>query len=42
MTSPITLTVDPTPTTPALTLRPWPASDTPALVAAHRADALRP
>lgn len=41
MTPPITLTVKPTATVPALTLRPWRASDIPALVAAFRDEAMR-
>ncbi|WP_063771529.1 GNAT family N-acetyltransferase [Streptacidiphilus albus] len=41
MTSPMTLTVDPTPTAPALTLRPWQDSDIPALVVAHGDQAMR-
>jgi RimJ/RimL family protein N-acetyltransferase len=41
MTSPMTLTVVPTATAPALTLRPWQDSDIPAIVAAHRDEAMR-
>jgi RimJ/RimL family protein N-acetyltransferase len=41
MTSPITLTVEPTATAPALTLRPWRAPDIPALVAAFRDEEMR-
>ena len=41
MTSPMTLTVPPTATAPALTLRPWQASDIPAVVAAHRDETMR-
>jgi RimJ/RimL family protein N-acetyltransferase len=41
MTSPITLTVEPTATAPALTLRPWQDSDIPAIVAAYRDEAMR-
>ena len=41
MTSPVTLTVEPTATAPALTRRPWQDSDIPALVAAHRDEAMR-
>jgi RimJ/RimL family protein N-acetyltransferase len=41
MTSPITLTAEPTATAPALTLRPWQDSDIPAIVAAHRDEAMR-
>jgi RimJ/RimL family protein N-acetyltransferase len=37
----MTLTVEPTATTPGLTLRPWQDSDIPALVAAHRDEAMR-
>jgi RimJ/RimL family protein N-acetyltransferase len=35
------LTVEPTATAPALTLRPWQESDIPALVAAHRDETMR-
>ena len=41
MTSPMTLTVEPTATAPALTLRPWQDSDIPAIVAAHRDETMR-
>lgn len=41
MTSPMTLTVEATPTAPALALRPWQDSDVPAIVAAHRDEAMR-
>ena len=41
VTSPITLTVEPTATAPALTLRPWQDSDIPAIVAAYRDEAMR-
>ena len=41
MTWPITLTVEPTATAPALTLRPWRAPDIPALVAAFRDEEMR-
>jgi RimJ/RimL family protein N-acetyltransferase len=41
MTSPTILTVEPTTTTPALTLRPWQDSDIPAIVAAFRDEAIR-
>jgi RimJ/RimL family protein N-acetyltransferase len=41
VTLPMTLTVKPTATAPALTLRPWRASDVPAIVAAHRDEAMR-
>ena len=41
MASPITLTVEPTATAPALTLRPWQDSDIPAIVAAYRDEAMR-
>jgi RimJ/RimL family protein N-acetyltransferase len=41
MASPVILTVEPTATAPALTLRPWQDSDIPALVAAHRDEAMR-
>ncbi|MBR7836690.1 GNAT family N-acetyltransferase [Actinospica durhamensis] len=41
MTSPMTLTVDPTATAPALTLRPWQDSDIPVVVAAHRDTVMR-
>jgi RimJ/RimL family protein N-acetyltransferase len=41
MTPPLTLTAGPTTTSPALTLRPWQDTDLPALVAAHRDEALR-
>jgi RimJ/RimL family protein N-acetyltransferase len=41
MTSPMTLTAGPTATAPALTLRPWQDSDIPAIVAAHRDEAMR-
>jgi RimJ/RimL family protein N-acetyltransferase len=41
MTSPMALTVEPTETAPALTLRPWRDSDIPAIVAAHRDEAMR-
>ena len=41
MTSPMTLTVEPTATAPALTLRPWQGSDIPAIVAAFRDEAMR-
>lgn len=37
----MTLTVEPTVTAPALTLRPWLDSDIPAIVAAYRDDAMR-
>ncbi|MBC3842751.1 GNAT family N-acetyltransferase [Streptacidiphilus sp. 4-A2] len=37
----MTLTVAPTPTGPALTLRPWRVADVPAVVAAHRDEAMR-
>ncbi|WP_370062694.1 GNAT family N-acetyltransferase [Streptacidiphilus sp. MAP5-3] len=33
--------VEPTPSAPALTLRPWQDSDVPAIVAAHRDEAMR-
>ncbi|HTJ66402.1 MAG TPA: GNAT family N-acetyltransferase [Actinospica sp.] len=38
---PTTLTVRPTATAPALTLRPWQDTDIPALVAAYRDEAIR-
>jgi len=41
MTSPMTLTVEPTAAAPALTLRPWQDSDIPAIVAAYRDEAIR-
>jgi RimJ/RimL family protein N-acetyltransferase len=41
MTSPMTLTVEPTATAPALTLRPWRDPDIPAIVAAYRDEAIR-
>ena len=41
MTSPMTLAVPPTATASALTLRPWQDSDIPAVVAAHRDEAMR-
>ncbi|MHB1876465.1 MAG: GNAT family N-acetyltransferase [Streptosporangiaceae bacterium] len=41
MTSPVTLTVEPTASAPALTLRPWQDTDIPAIVAAHRDEAMR-
>ena len=41
MTSPMTLTVAPTATAPALKLRPWQASDIPTVVAAHRDEVMR-
>lgn len=41
MTSPLTLTVEPTASAPALTLRPWQDTDIPAIVAAHRDEAMR-
>jgi RimJ/RimL family protein N-acetyltransferase len=41
MTSPMTLTVEHTPTAPALTLRPWQDSDIPTIVAAHRDETMR-
>jgi RimJ/RimL family protein N-acetyltransferase len=41
MTSPMTLTVEPTATAPALILRPWQDTDIPAIVAAHRDEAMR-
>jgi RimJ/RimL family protein N-acetyltransferase len=41
MASPVTLTVEPTATAPALTLRPWQDSDIPAIVAAYRDEAMR-
>ena len=41
MTSPMTLTVGPTATAPALTLRPWQDADAAAIVAAHRDEAMR-
>ena len=41
MTAPITLTVEPTATAPALTLRPWQYSDIPVIVAAFRDEAIR-
>jgi RimJ/RimL family protein N-acetyltransferase len=41
MTSPMTLTVKPTPTAPALALRPWQDSDIPVILAAHRDEAMR-
>ena len=41
MTSPMTLTVAPTATAPALTLRPWQDPDIPAIVAAYRDEAMR-
>ena len=41
MTLPMTLTVEPTATAPALILRPWQDSDIPALIAAHRDEAMR-
>jgi hypothetical protein len=41
MTSPMTLTVEPSATAPALTLRPWQDSDIPAIVAAFRDEAMR-
>jgi RimJ/RimL family protein N-acetyltransferase len=37
----MTLTVEPTATAPALTLRPWQDSDIPAIVAAYRDEAMR-
>jgi RimJ/RimL family protein N-acetyltransferase len=39
--SPLTLTVEPAATAPALTLRPWRDSDIPAMVAAFRDEAMR-
>jgi hypothetical protein len=36
MTSPMTLTLEPTASAPALTLRPWQDTDIPVIVAAHR------
>ena len=41
MTSFITLTVEPTATAPALTLRPWQGTDIAAIVAAYRDEAMR-
>jgi RimJ/RimL family protein N-acetyltransferase len=41
MASPVNLTVEPTATAPALTLRSWQESDIPALVAAHRDETMR-
>jgi RimJ/RimL family protein N-acetyltransferase len=41
MTLPMTLAVEPTATAPPLTLRPWQDSDIPAIVAAHRDEAMR-
>jgi RimJ/RimL family protein N-acetyltransferase len=41
MTSPMTFTVEPTASAPALTLRPWQDTDIPAIVAAHRDEAMR-
>ena len=41
MTAPMILTVDPTPTAPGLTLRPFRDSDVPAIVAAHRDETMR-
>jgi hypothetical protein len=41
MTSPMSLTVEPTATAPAPTLRPWQDSDIPAIVAAYRDEAMR-
>jgi RimJ/RimL family protein N-acetyltransferase len=41
MTSLMILTVEPTATAPALTLRPWQDSDIPAIVAAFRDEAMR-
>jgi RimJ/RimL family protein N-acetyltransferase len=41
MTSPMTLTVKPTAIAPALILRPWQDTDIPAIVAAHRDEAMR-
>lgn len=41
MTSPMTMTVGPSATAPALTLRPWQDSDAAAIVAAHRDEAMR-
>lgn len=41
MTSPRTLSVEPTATAPALTLRPWRDPDIPGIVAAYRDDAMR-
>jgi hypothetical protein len=41
MASPVTLTVDPTATAPALTLRPWQDRDIPTIVAAYRDAAMR-
>lgn len=41
MTPPITLTVEPAATAPALTLRPWRDPDIPAIVAAHQDEAMR-
>jgi RimJ/RimL family protein N-acetyltransferase len=40
MTSPMTLTVEPAATAPALTLRPWQDRDIPAIVAAFRDEAM--
>jgi RimJ/RimL family protein N-acetyltransferase len=41
MTSLMSLTVPPTASAPALTLRPWQASDIPAVIAAHRDETMR-
>jgi len=41
MPSPMTLTVEPDATAPALTLRPWQDPDIPAIVAAYRDEAMR-
>ena len=41
MTSPMTLTVAPAATAPALTLRPWQDSDIPTVIAAHRDETMR-
>jgi RimJ/RimL family protein N-acetyltransferase len=41
VTSPMTLTVEPTASAPALTLRPWQDTDIPAIVAAHCDEAMR-
>jgi RimJ/RimL family protein N-acetyltransferase len=41
MTSPMTLTVEPTATDQTLTLRPWQDSDIPAIVAVFRDEAMR-
>ena len=41
MTPPVSLTVEPDATAPALTLRPWRDPDIPVIVAAFRDEAMR-